>query len=161
MMVSFAMRDNVKYMAKMINFLLNTNDVGALIKETEATREFLERFDKLYKQYKKLIQEAELIAKGEIIYLEYHGNFSISQYTAHEIFYRHPESVVIVVYVNEGIANVSLRWNKDIALATNNSIKDIKNARGGGRGQLAAAFFPAEYLEKFKRNIVNEIRKQT
>jgi nanoRNase/pAp phosphatase (c-di-AMP/oligoRNAs hydrolase) len=82
---------------------------------------------------------------------------SISQYTANEIFYRHPEKVVVVAYLNGGKANVSLRWNGDIRTATVNAIKDIEGATGGGHEHSAGAKIPADALETFKVNLIREI----
>jgi single-stranded DNA-specific DHH superfamily exonuclease len=159
MMVSFAMRDDTEHLDDMIKFLLSASKIEDLIIETPQTKEFLERFEKLYAQYKKLIKEAEAVAKGDIIYLEYHGKSSMIRFTAHELFYRHPQSAVIVVHVNKDFVEVSLRWNKDIVTAIKNTLNIIRDARGGGRGQLAAAYFSADQLPKFKKKILNEITR--
>jgi single-stranded DNA-specific DHH superfamily exonuclease len=157
--ISFGMKDNTTNLVSMMKFLMKANNANDILEENSKTKTFLQRFSHINEKYQKLLKKAESSINGDIIFLTYSGDLSISQYTANEIFYRHPDKVVVVSYSNGGKANVSLRWNKDIRTPTINAIKDIDGATGGGHEHSTGAKIPADKFEVFKENLMKEIEK--
>ena len=159
MIISFAMKDKTSNVVSMMRFLLKANNASDILEESSKTKSFLDRFNYMNEKYQKLIKKAEESVRGDILFFTYSGDLSISQYTANELFYKHPDKVVVVSYSQGGKANVSLRWNKDIRTATVNAIKDIDGATGGGHEHAAGAKIPFGSLETFKVNLMSEIEK--
>jgi oligoribonuclease NrnB/cAMP/cGMP phosphodiesterase (DHH superfamily) len=159
MIVSFAMKDSTSNLISMIRFLLKAQGPNDLLEESSATKVFLNRYNHINEKYQKLISKAEESIRGKIMFFSYAGDLSISQYTANELSYRHPDKAVIVVFSKGNKSNVSLRWNKDIRIATINAVKDIEGATGGGHEHSAGAKIPTDKLNEFKENITREIER--
>lgn len=159
MIVSFAMKDKTSNVVSMMRYLMKARGVGDILEENSKTKVFLDRFNYMNEKYQKLVKKAEESVRGDILFFTYSGDLSISQYTANELFYKHPDKVVVVSYSQGGKANVSLRWNKDIRTATINAIKDIDGATGGGHEHAVGAKIPFGSLEVFKVNLMREIEE--
>jgi single-stranded DNA-specific DHH superfamily exonuclease len=157
--ISFAMKDKTSNVVSMIRFLIKARTANDILEENAKTKVFFDRFNHINEKYQKLIKKADESIRGDILFFTYSGDLSISQYTANEIFYRHPDKAVIVAYSQGGKVNVSLRWKKDIRTATINAIKDIEGATGGGHEHSAGAKVPADSLETFKVNLIKEIQR--
>ena len=159
MIISFAMKDKTSNVVSLMRFLMKANGASDILEESTKTKVFIDRFNYMNEKYQKLIKKAEESVRGEVLFFTYSGDLSISQYTANELFYKHPDKVVVVSYSQGGKANVSLRWKKDIRTATINAIKDIDGATGGGHEHSAGAKIPFGALEIFKVNLMREIDK--
>ncbi len=159
MIISFGMKDKTSNVVSMIRFLIKANGASDILEENSKTKIFIDRFNYMNEKYQKLIKKAEESVRGNILFFTYSGDLSISQYTANELFYKHPDKVVVVSYSQGGKANVSLRWKKDIRTATINAIKDIEGATGGGHEHAVGAKIPFDSLEVFKVNLMREIDK--
>jgi nanoRNase/pAp phosphatase (c-di-AMP/oligoRNAs hydrolase) len=73
--------------------------------------------------------------------------------------YEFPKKIIIVVYTKGNIANVSLRWDKDIRVPTVNAVKGIEGATGGGHEHACGARVPLDKLDFFKEKLLEEIKK--
>ncbi len=159
MIISFAMKDTTSNVVSMIRFLIKAQGPHDLLEESAATKTFLSRFDYINEKYQKLLKKAEESTEGKIVFFTYGGDLSISQYTANDLFYRHPHKAIIVAFTRGNKANVSLRWYKDIRTATINAIVGIDGATGGGHEHSAGAKIPVDKLAEFKENLTKEIER--
>ena len=71
---------------------------------------------------------------------------------ANQLSYEFPDRVIAVIYLNEDIANLSLR-GKNIRNLTLKSIEDIEGATGGGHECATGAKMTISDLPKFKKNM--------
>ena len=117
------------------------------------------RFNEINEKYQKIIKKAEEFVEKDIVFFNYAGDLSISQYAANELLYKYPHKVIVVVYTKGGISNISLRWEKDIRTATINAIKDIDGASGGGHEHSTGARVPADKILFFKERLLGEIKR--
>ena len=157
MIISFAMKDKTSNVVSMMKFLLKANNPNDILEENSRTKSFLNRFEEINEKYQKLLKKVESTPGKNILFFNYAGDLSISQYTANELVYKHPEKAVIVAYTKGNISNVSLRWKKDIRTATINALKGIEGASGGGHEHSCGARVPSDKLNEFKENLTKEI----
>jgi nanoRNase/pAp phosphatase (c-di-AMP/oligoRNAs hydrolase) len=157
--ISFAMKDKTSNVVSMMKFLMKARSAHDILEENSKTQVFLDRFNHINDRYQKLIKKSEESIRGDILFFTYSGDLSISQYTANEIFYRHPDKAIMVAYLQTGKANVSLRWKGDIRTAFLNATKDMEGATGGGHEHSVGAKIPSDQLENFKVNLIREIEK--
>ena len=159
MIVSFALKDSTSKVVAMMKFLMKANSARDLLDENPKTKEIIQRFNELNEKYQRILKKADEFAKGDILFFTYSGDLSISQYTANQLSYMHPQKAIIVVYSKGNVSNASLRWSGDIRTATINAIKDIEGASGGGHEHSTGARIPTDKLDIFKKRISEEIER--
>jgi single-stranded DNA-specific DHH superfamily exonuclease len=159
MIVSFGLRDATHNVVSMMKLMMNAKGPHDLIDENPKTKSFLKRFEEVDEKYQRILKKAEECVEKDMIFFRYSGDMSINQYVANELLYHNPKKVVVVVYAKSSIANVSLRWDGDIRLATVNAIKDIEGATGGGHEHASGARVPVDKLDLFKENLLQEIEQ--
>jgi hypothetical protein len=157
--VSFALKDSTSNVVSMMKFLMKARGANDILEENIHTKSFLNRFAEINEKYQRILKKQEDSIKGDILFFNYSGDLSISQYTANELLYRHPDKVIVVAYSKNGFSNVSLRWNGDIRTAFLNAIKDIDGASGGGHEHSTGGRMPTDKLDTFKKNLLEEIEK--
>jgi nanoRNase/pAp phosphatase (c-di-AMP/oligoRNAs hydrolase) len=159
MVISFAMKDKTSNVVSMMKFLLKTQNPNDILEENPKTRIFLKRFEEINEKYQKLLNKVEHSIKGNVLFFNYAGDLSISQYTANQLFYKHPDKAIVVAYTKGNMSNVSLRWKDDIRTVTINALKGIEGATGGGHEHSCGARIPSDRLQEFKDNVLKEIEK--
>ena len=90
---------------------------------------------------------------GGLIFFQYGGSLSLSAHIANKLSYEFSDKVIVVVFVNGDVANVSLRGGNDVRSLTLKAIEGIDGASGGGHKQATGAKMLVGDLEKFKENI--------
>ena len=158
MIISFGMKDKTSNVVSMMKFLMKANSIHDLVEENTRTVSFLKRFKEIDEKYKRILKKAEDSIEENLIWYSYAGDLSINQYIANELFYRYPHKVIVVIYGKSDIVNISLRWEKDIRLATVNAIKGIEGATGGGHEHATGARIPKDKLGEFKEKLLKEVK---
>ena len=159
MIVSFGIKDSTTNVVAMSRFLIQANDANDILEENVKTKIFLKRYEEINKKYQVILKKSEEHITKEMVFFTYSGDLSINQYVSNELFYRHPDKVIVTIYTKGNIANLSLRWRGDIRTATVNAIKDIEVASGGGHEHATGARMPADKLQEFKEKLLKEIDK--
>lgn len=159
MVISFAIRDKTSNVVSLMKFLRDAKTPYDILEENNKTRGFLEKFKEINSKYQKLLEKSEAYAKDKIIFFSYGGDLSINQYLANEIAYKHPKKPIVVIYKKGSMANVSLRWEKDIRTATVNAISTIEGASGGGHEHASGARIPSDKIGDFKEKLLEEIKR--
>jgi single-stranded DNA-specific DHH superfamily exonuclease len=158
--ISFGLRDKTSNVVSMMRFLMKVKNPHEIIDENSHTRSFLKRFKEINEKYKRILAKAEgAYNGGEILYFSYSGDMSINQYIANELMYYHPHKIIFVVYATGNLANVSLRWDRDIRTPTVNALKHIEGATGGGHENSTGARMPKDKVDFFKEKLIEEIEK--
>ena len=154
--MSFGLKDRTTNVLKMIRFLLKANPVDVL--EESAKNITLKRFKQVDEKYSKLLSKAEsFVSKNKLIYFQYGGELSISGDLANEMIYRHPDKIIIIVYLKGAKANLSLR-GKGVRKIMLEALKGIENATGEGHEEATGAKMNIEDLEMFKENMERLIK---
>lgn len=160
MIISFGMKDTTSNLVSMIRFLMKANQPSDILGENHHTKTFLRRYEEINEKYQRILKKAESQIDGDLLFFTYSGDMSISQYTANELIYRHPDKIIVVAYNKGSMANVSLRWNKDIRIVTVNAVSQIEGASGGGGHEhTTGARIPSDKLNEFKEILIREIEK--
>jgi single-stranded DNA-specific DHH superfamily exonuclease len=159
MIVSFAMKDNTSNVVSMSRFFMNATSPHDIFEESKKTKIMLKRFEDINEKYQRILKKAEESVSGDILFFNYSGDLSISQYVANELLYRHPKKVIIVVYTRGNISNLSLRWEKDIRVPVVNAVASITGASGGGHEHASGARMTSDKVEDFKKKLLEEIEK--
>jgi len=159
MIISFGLRDTTSNVVTMMKILMKANSPYEMIEETPKNKNILERFREIDVKYQKILKKAEECVEDKIIWFRYAGDMSINQYVANQLFYKYPGKIIVLVYAKGNIANVSLRWEKDIRVPTVEAIKGIDGASGGGHEHATGARIPVDKLDEFKVRLLEEIEK--
>jgi len=146
---NFALKDRTSNVVKMIKFLLKINSVYEILKEENP---LIKRFNQIDTKYQKLVERAENFAFGEILFFQYSGDLSISSDIANKLIYKYPEKLIVVVYVSNGKANISIR-GRNAREITSKAISGFENATGGGHEEATGAKINLSDLEEFRRRI--------
>jgi len=157
--VSFGLRDKTSNVVSMMKFLMKAQSPNDLLEENSKTKSFLNRFREINEKYQKILKKAQEHVKGDLIWFTYAGDLSINQYIANELFYKYPHKIIVLAYTKSSMANLSLRWEKDIRTATVNAIKYLDGATGGGHEHATGARMDRDKLDLFKEKLLEEIEK--
>jgi len=137
----------------MIKFMYPSRLQEVLTEEENKSGVF-SRFKYLNDRLQKLIEKAEEQAGREkVLYFQYGGDLSISADIANDLFYRHPEKIIVVAYIKGTKANISIRGNSDVREMTIKAIEGIEHATGGGHRNATGAQMSVEDLPKFIENL--------
>jgi nanoRNase/pAp phosphatase (c-di-AMP/oligoRNAs hydrolase) len=159
MVISFGIKDSITNVINLARFLINASNPEDILEENSKTKVFLRRYEEINKKYQVILKKSEQHIAKDMVFFTYSGDLSINQYVSNELFYKHPDKVIVTVYTKGNIANLSLRWKGDIRTATVNAIKDIEGASGGGHEHATGARMPADKIQEFKEKLLNEIDK--
>ena len=107
----------------------------------------------LIEKYLMLIEKARFCAKEKLLYFQYGGEFSLSANLSNQLSYEFPDKVVVVVYLNNEIANISIRGKGDVRKLTLKVIYGIEGASGGGHKNATGAKINVSYLPEFKEKV--------
>ena len=160
MILSFGIKDSTTNVVAISKFLISAKNAEDILEENAKTKVFLSRYEEINKKYKVILKKSEDHITKDMIFFGYSGDLSINQYVSNELFYRHPDKVIVTVYSKGSMANLSLRWKGDIRTATVNAIKDIEGATGGGHEHATGARMPTDKLPLFRENLEREILAQ-
>lgn len=119
--------------------------------------------NELDKQIKNLKKEAEFYSKEKICFYMFKSKFNITSIISTLVSIEKPDFTFIIIQnKGDGTLGVSARnQNKtlDMNLLMQNAIKGLKNAVGGGHVAAAGATFMKKDLEKFKENILEDLKQ--
>ncbi len=151
--LSFAMKDRTGNVVKMLKKLSDIKSPYEIL-NGEDYEFIVKRYNEIDKKYKLLLDKARKEADDKnLLYFQYAGDLSISADLANELIYFYPEKKIVVVFIKEDKANLSLRGKK-IRDILNKAMKGIEGS-GGGHEDACGGTINAKDLEKFKSNIFN------
>lgn len=155
--LNFSLKDRTSNVVQMLKFMYKAGPQDVIEEERKAGG-ILARFKQIYEKYIKLVKKAEdFVTEGKVLYFQYGGDLSISADIANEIFYNHPDKIVIVSYIKGTKANISIRGKTNIRDFTIKAIEGIEHATGGGHKNATGAQMNVEdlpaFLEAFKKMV--------
>jgi len=151
--LDFSLKDTTTHVVGMLKFMMNVNGPMDVLEENNKTRHIFERYNEINSRHQMLMEKARREVKGNLIYFQYGGNLSLSANLANQLSYEFPDKVIVVVYLNGDIANISLRGSNDIRSLTLSAIEGIEGATGGGHTNATGAKMVVDKLPEFKKRI--------
>jgi len=151
--LDFSLKDRTTNVVNMLRFMMRVKGPTDILEENSKTRQILKRFGEINGKYQRLIEKARASVKSNLLFFKYSGEFSLSANISNQLSYEFPDKVIVVVYVNQDIANISMRWVKDIRKVTLKAIEGIEGASGGGHKNATGAKMNIGDLPEFKKRV--------
>lgn len=156
--LDFSLKDKTTNVINMLKFMIQVKSPYDILEENPKTKQILRRYNEINKKYQILLEKARKCIRKKLIFFKYSGDLSLSSNISNQLKYENPEKIIIVVYIKDDVANISLR-GKNVRELTLNAIKDISEATGGGHQDATGAKMYVSNLPKFKEKIEELMRK--
>jgi single-stranded DNA-specific DHH superfamily exonuclease len=155
-MLNFGLMDSITNVVNLVKYLFRANNAYDILEENQYTKQFHKRYSALNEFLNKQVEKAEnnFDENSPSIFFTYSGNTSMSSEIANNLYYKHPDKLIIVAFKRPEKANISIR-GKNALEVTKKSIENIEGATGGGHVEATGAMVPIDDFEKFKHNIEN------
>jgi single-stranded DNA-specific DHH superfamily exonuclease len=154
--LNFGLMDTTTAIIKLTKYLFKATSPYDILEENSYTRQFHKRSTQLEIFLKKQIEKAnsKIDKNSNLIFFTYSGNTSMSSEISNYLAYNNPDKIVVVAFLRPEKANISIR-GKNAVKITEEAIKGILGATGGGHSEATGAMVPISDFETFKKNIVN------
>jgi nanoRNase/pAp phosphatase (c-di-AMP/oligoRNAs hydrolase) len=150
--LDFALKDSTTHVVEMLKFMMQVKGPHDIMQERTETRHILSHYKLLNSAYQKLIMRARTFAQDSLLYFQYGGAYSFSSNISNQLQFEFPDTVIVVVYVKDSNANISLR-GKNVLPLTLKALKGIEGATGGGHQDATGAKLNADDVPQFKKRI--------
>lgn len=157
--LDYSLKDTTTNVVNMMRFMMQAKGPMDVVEENTRTRQILKRYKEINSKYQALIEKARQQVGEKLIYFQYGGSLSLSANLANQLNYEYPDKIIVVVYINGDIANVSLRGGKDTRELTLKAIEGIEGASGGGHKNATGAKMSVSELPKFKKKVEGLVGK--
>ncbi|MBW2993365.1 DHH family phosphoesterase [Candidatus Woesearchaeota archaeon] len=158
---SFILKGKMKDVMKCIRILTRINSPYEILRQENSAGRFIyKRFEKMDKEYQKMLKYA--LSEGRVIdelliYTYIHKKISFTSDLANELMHRYPNRIVIIAREKSGEMRMSLRSKTRTVLPIlTESLKGIKGY-GGGHEFACGANVAKEDFNKFIENTVKQI----
>ncbi len=161
---NFALKDRTTNIIKLINFLVSAKTPYEVLEENSKNYTMHKRFNYINKKYKRLLKKAIECERinDKVLFFCYSGDMSISSSIADEMGYLFPNKLVVIAYVKDSYANISIRGKNALEIFKE-VIKDFENVIGGGHERSVGARMNASLLKDFEtkmRIVANKVYKR-
>jgi len=158
--LDFSLKDTTTNVVRMLKFMISIKSPYDVLEENSKTKQIFRRYEEINVKYQDLLKKAKEQIGDKLIYFQYGGTLSLSSNIANQLKYEYPEKVIVVAYIKDDVANISLRWDGDVRKLTLEAIEGIEGASGGGHTNATGAKMTVEDLPKFKAKIEELIEVQ-
>ena len=148
------LKDKTTNVITMLKFLMKVKTPYGVLEENHANKGMHSRFNHIDSRYQKLLLNAVSLGRksGNLLFFKYSGDLSISAEIANELNYIFPEKLVVVAYIKDGRANISMRGNNAREIFFE-ATKELEDATGGGHEFAVGGRMKTEDIEKFRENL--------
>lgn len=152
-MLNFGLKDSTTNVLKMMKILAKAKGPHDILEETPKTKYLHQHYNRLNREYTKLIEKAESQKnKSEkMLFFEYGGEISMSSELSNRLFFKHQDKLIVVAYKKQDKVNLSIR-GKNSRKITLEAIKNIENSSGGGHEEACGAQVPSDKFNILKEN---------
>ncbi|MCH7902835.1 DHH family phosphoesterase [archaeon] len=155
------LKDRITNVINMLRFLIKSKSPHDVLEETSKNRTMHDRFKQINSKFEKLVEKARKIVKEEdkLLFFKFGGDLSVSGEVSNYLSYLFPEKVVVVAYVTEVKANISVR-GRGVRKIVLKAIEDIEDSTGGGHRDAVGVGVKIEDLEKFRKNMEKSVARR-
>ncbi|MBT4165422.1 hypothetical protein HOE04_00095 [archaeon] len=157
--LDFSLKDTTTNVVQMLKFMMKARGPLDILDESSGTKQLLKRFEEINSKYQDLILRARESVEGDLLYFQYSGNLSLSSNISNQLMYEFPDKVIVVVYINKEIGNISLRGPGNVLKLTLDVIEGIDGATGGGHEKATGAKMVVGELAGFKVAVEKAVEK--
>jgi len=157
--LDFSLKDSTTNVVNMQKFMMKIKCPLDILEENSNTKQILRRYEQINTKYKDLIKRARENVGNKLLYFQYGGDFSLSSNIANQLSYDFEDRVIVVVYLKGDVANISIRGKNKALKITQEAIKDIEGAMGGGHENATGAKVSVSDLPKFKEKVEEMVEK--
>ncbi len=150
--MDFSLKDSVTNVVNMTKFFIGVKGPNDILEENAKTNNILKKYKEINVKYQALITKARKSVGKKLLFFQYGGDLSLSSNISNKLIYEFPDKIIVVVYVKEDFANISLR-GKDVKKITLKAIAGIEGATGGGHNDATGAKVSVEHLHLFRKRI--------
>lgn len=152
------LKDRTTNVINMLRFLRKSKSPYDVLEETSKNRTMHERFKQINSRSEKFIEKAkETVGDSKLLFFKFGGDLSVSGDVANYLIYLYPEKVVVVAYVTEAKANISVR-GRGVRKIVLKAIENIEDSTGGGHEDAVGVGVKIKDLEKFRKNMEKLIK---
>ncbi len=152
--LDFSLKDITTNVVNMMRFMMKVKGPMDVLEENSKTKQILKRYNEINKKYQAILKKARQCVGEKMIYFQYGGDLSLTSNLSNQLSYEFPKKIIIAIYVNKNIANISIRGKfVDVREMTLKAIKGIEGARGGGHEHATGARMSVSDLVVFKKRI--------
>jgi len=153
-MLDFGLMDSTTNVVNLIKYLFKSRNAYDLLEENRYTRQFHRRYSQLSRFYNRQMEKAEenLDEDSKVLFFVYSGDISMSSTISNGLYYNHPDKLIVVAFKRPEKVNVSIR-GKNALRITEQAIKGIEGATGGGHEEATGAMIPIDDFERFRENL--------
>ncbi|MGK0209362.1 MAG: single-stranded DNA-specific DHH superfamily exonuclease [Patescibacteria group bacterium] len=154
LMLNFGLMDTTHNVLHLTKYLVGVTGPYDLLEENEETKAFHKKYRGLRNELMKNVERAESESDlpNGVFYYSYSGSVSMSSLLSNQLYFKHPDSLVIVAYKKSDRVNVSIR-GIGAKKFTGLLVKDIDGASGGGHEVATGAMIPLIEVDKFEEMI--------
>jgi len=150
--LSNGLKDTITNVVIMLRFLLKTNSPYDILEENSKTHNLHKRSNQIDQKYQRLLGNAKAFGNGKLLFFRYSGDLSVSGELSNNLKYLFPKRIIVVVYVKDTRANLSLR-GKNIKEVFLKAIQGLQGATGGGHDDAVGGQIQSKDLDKFKEKL--------
>ena len=150
--LDFSLKDTTTNVVNMLRFMIRIKGPLDILEENSKTKQILRRYSQINTKYQELMNNARKQKGDKLLYFQYGGQLSLSANLSNQLIYEFPKKIVVVVYLNKDIANISVR-GENARKITLEAIKDIGGANGGGHESATGAKMNVGSVPVFKEKI--------
>lgn len=155
---NLGLKDSTSHVLQLQDFLIQCKNPHEVFVENTKNHNFLRKYKILKKKLVELISKAEKHRKQNILFFKYGGETSMSADVSNALFYKFPDSYIIIAYVKGEVSNLSIR-GKNVLKILEKVLKEFPDASGGGHLDAVGAKIKTQDLDKFKEMFEKEIKR--
>lgn len=150
------LKDSVTNVINLQNFLISCKSPEELMSELDSYSNFGKKYREIKKKYDYLMKKAVDSVEGKFLLFTYSGDLSISSEISNELYYKHPDKIIVVAYDNGGFVNISMR-GKRVRDLMEKALPEFDGATGGGHPDAVGVRVKSKDLERFKEVLKEKI----
>jgi len=158
--LDFSLKDRTTNVVNMMRFMMKVKEPLEVLEENNKTRQILKRYNEINTKYQAIFKKALQCVGDKMIFFQYGGDLSLTSNLSNQLSHEFPKKIIIVIYVNKGMANISIRGKfVDVRTMTLKAIDGIEGAIGGGHEHATGAKMSEENLVIFRERMEEMVEK--
>lgn len=157
--IAFGLKDSITHVVQLQNFMVACKSPSDMYAELESSSAFGKKYREVKEKYDGIINKAKESVEEDIVFFVYGGTMSMSSEIANHLSYTYPNKIIVAAYTQGVMSNISIRGD-NVKGIIDKLFKDFENSSGGGHRDAVGCRLRTEDLERFKSEILRELRER-